>query len=124
MVQSRLATVQRVASSRKAREREELKLQIKGKGNEAQMGKTGPPAAALDRISHPGILHHLPSPFPAALSCKQCIITYQQTNQVSSHNFRVQRTVFLTVCFLRGSTARQPSCCWKTVHLPDDNAYV
>ena len=83
----------------------------RGCRNLAQLCKTGALAAALGRISHPGILHHLPSLFPAAWSYKQCIITYQQTNQVSSHKFRVQRTGFWLCVFLRGSTARHPSCC-------------
>ena len=89
MDQSWLATVQRVASSRKAREREGAQALKSGQVQYAQMGKNGALAAALGRISHPAILHHLPSPLPAALSCKQYIITYQQTNRVSSHNFRV-----------------------------------
>ena len=104
----------------------QLGLKIKGKGNLAQMGKTGGRAAALDRISHPGILHHLPSPFPAAWSYKQCIITYQQTNQVSSHNFRVQRTGFWLCVFCGDQQhATHPSAaklytCLMITHMYDE----
>ena len=127
MVQSRLATVQRVASSGGVVEREAAVDLNQGKCNDAQMGKNGPLAAALGRISHPGILHHLPSLFPAAWSYKQCIITYQQTIRSAVITFVSNGPVFGCVCFLRDQQhATHPSAaklytCLMITHMYDEN---